>query len=270
MAGRRYPYSTNLSKNPLTFQDVCPAKASNHDGVPRTPFWREIPADEVHFMGEVWCVTLWEARANLIGKHGYAIGNELILQLVMDGMALCPPNPTFIEARDAILQADRVHTGGANKLELWRAFAKRGMGQYAVSGSRNTTSGVIEDFTVFDNLDVSPRRRRHRDRAGGRPLRFFSKTLHPHQFWSHQHQLAGALPHPLGTSRTPSGTLDAGAQQTVTVTLNAAAAAMLPAGRHVCSIGFSNRTTTVTPAREFAVLVGTTNMLTEAFPRGSG
>ena len=65
-----------------------------------------------------------------------------------------------------------------------------------------------------------------------------------------------------------SGTLAAGAQQTVTVTLNAAAAAMLPAGRHVCSIGFSNRTTTVTPAREFALLVGMPSTLTEVFPDG--
>ena len=72
-------------------------------------------AEEVHSLGELWCTTLWDARANLIRKHGFATGNELILRLVADGMKLSPPNPNFLEARDAILQADRVQTGGANR-----------------------------------------------------------------------------------------------------------------------------------------------------------
>ena len=81
-------------------------------------------AEEVHSLGELWCTTLWDARANLIRKHGFATGNELILRLVTDGMKLSPPNPNFLEARDAILQADRVQTGGANRDALWSAFAK--------------------------------------------------------------------------------------------------------------------------------------------------
>ena len=63
-------------------------------------------------MGEVWCVTLWEARANLINKYGWAVGNQLILQLVTDGMKLSPANPNFLQARDAILQADLVDNAG--------------------------------------------------------------------------------------------------------------------------------------------------------------
>ena len=34
---RRYPYSTDMSKNPLTFKDIDPAQASSHPGVPRSP-----------------------------------------------------------------------------------------------------------------------------------------------------------------------------------------------------------------------------------------
>jgi hypothetical protein len=30
-----------------------------------------------HDIGEVWSVTLWEMRANLIAKHGFATGNQL-------------------------------------------------------------------------------------------------------------------------------------------------------------------------------------------------
>ena len=32
---RRYPYSTDLAKNPLTFKDIDPSQASAHTGVPR-------------------------------------------------------------------------------------------------------------------------------------------------------------------------------------------------------------------------------------------
>jgi hypothetical protein len=144
---RRYPYSTNLSVNPLTFKDIDPPQISPHSGVPRSPIFAGIAANEVHCSGEVWCATLWEARAELIAKYGYSTGNNLILQLVTDGMKLSPPNPTFTEARDAVLAADQALDGGANQSELWRAFAKRGLGVYAVGGV-NTSSSVTEDFTV--------------------------------------------------------------------------------------------------------------------------
>src|ERR1035438_9776141 len=110
---RRYPYTTDMAKNLLTFKDIDPGQASSHSGVPESPIG-EGAADEVHNQGEVWCVTLWQARANLITKHGYTIGNQLILQLATDGMKLSPANPTFLQARDAFLQADQVDAGGAN------------------------------------------------------------------------------------------------------------------------------------------------------------
>src|SRR5438093_5959650 len=110
-----------MTKNPLTFKDIDPSRASAHTGVPKGPIGSS-DASEVHNQGEVWCVTLWDARANLINKYGYAVGNQLILQLVTDGMKLSPANPTFLQARDAIIQADLVDNAGANKNELWSAF----------------------------------------------------------------------------------------------------------------------------------------------------
>ncbi len=152
---RRYPYSTDMTKNPLTFRDIDPVQASTHAGVPRSSAIGST-ANEVHNMGEVWCVTLWEARANLIKKHGFAIGNQLILQLVTDGMKLAPANPNFLQARDAILQADRVATGGANRAELWAAFSKRGMGFSAFAPASSTTTGLIENFDLPDDLEITP------------------------------------------------------------------------------------------------------------------
>lgn len=153
---RRYPYSTDLTKNPLTFKDIDPNQISEHEGVLRNPvfpFARAL-AGEVHNQGEVWCVTLWEARALLIRKHGFDAGNRIMLELVTDGMRLAPPNPNFLQARDAILQADLVNHGGQNQPLLWAAFAKRGMGFSAESPVSSTTTGVREAFDLPDALGL--------------------------------------------------------------------------------------------------------------------
>jgi hypothetical protein len=88
---RRYPCTTDMSKNPLTFRDIDPAQASPHSGIPRSSVVGQNPANEIHGQGEVWCVALWEARANLINRYGFAVGNRLALQLVTDGLNLTPP-----------------------------------------------------------------------------------------------------------------------------------------------------------------------------------
>ena len=155
---RRYPYTTDLTKNPLTFKDIDPFQASPHTNVPISPVFGFNPFDasEVHNQGEIWCVTLGEARANLIQKYGFARGKQLILQLVTDGMKLGPPNPNFLEARDAIIQADYVDNGGLDFDELWSGFAKRGLGFSATSPPSTTTSGVHEAFDLPDALLIFP------------------------------------------------------------------------------------------------------------------
>lgn len=153
---RRYPYSTDLSKNPLTLKDIDPVQADAHAGVPISPVIGGSPADEVHAMGEVWCVALWEARANLIEKLGTTVGNQTMLQLVIDGLKLAPPNATFLEARDGILQADEIMSGGDNLAELWTGFAKRGMGYSASVPPADTTIGVQEAFDVPDFVNPGP------------------------------------------------------------------------------------------------------------------
>ncbi|MCX6929270.1 MAG: M36 family metallopeptidase, partial [Verrucomicrobia bacterium] len=156
--GLRYPVSTDMSKNPLTLKDIDPTQASSHPGVPLNPNISPLESDptEEHRQGEVWCVALWNARANLIDKHGAVAGNQLMLQLVYDGLTLSPPNPTFLQARDAILLADRLNTGGANQTELWQAFAQRGMGVSAHCPPSFTTTGVQEAFDLPDFLEIRP------------------------------------------------------------------------------------------------------------------
>ncbi|CAE6407365.1 unnamed protein product [Rhizoctonia solani] len=115
---RSYPYSTNMATNPLTYASLA-------------------SRDEVHAIGEVWAVTLHELLNGLVEKCGLSkkldpseeSGNSIVLHLVMDGFQLQPCNPTFISARDAIIQADANRYKGKHKCTIWKAFAKRGLGK---------------------------------------------------------------------------------------------------------------------------------------------
>jgi Fungalysin metallopeptidase (M36) len=76
-----------LAINPLTYQSA------------RTT------GGEVHAMGEIWAVTLWDMYWNLVTAYGFegnfydatsSARNIVALQLVMDGLKLQPCSPTFL------------------------------------------------------------------------------------------------------------------------------------------------------------------------------
>ncbi|MCE9610692.1 MAG: M36 family metallopeptidase [Chthoniobacter sp.] len=260
---RRYPYTTDMAKNPLTFRDIDPTQASLHNGIPRSPVIGT-SASEVHNSGEVWCVTLWEARANLIAKYGFAIGNQLILQLVTDGMKLSAANPNFIQARDAIIQADLVNNAGANRNELWAAFAKRGMGASATAPSSSTTSGVVESFDLPDDLGVTPAVAFTTSGPVGGP---FSPTSTSYTLrnngaaainWTATKTAAWLTLFPA------SGSLNPGATTTVTVSLNAAANS-LPAAILGDTVVFTNTGSGRTLPRAVNFYVGQPDYFTELF-----
>ncbi len=128
---RRFPYSTNPSVYPLNYADITTSIAP-------------------HGVGEIWCNTLLEARAQLIRKLGFTEGQRQSIQLVVDGMKLSSPSPTFLDSRNSILQADRVNNGGVNQCALWTAFAKRGMGFSASTlDSRDTVPSQAFDMPPF-------------------------------------------------------------------------------------------------------------------------
>ena len=141
---RQYPYTTDMGVNPHTYGDV--------GGV-------AIP----HGVGSIWCAMLWEMTWGLIDQYGFDSdiyngtgGNNIALQLVMDGMKLQPCNPGFVDGRDAILLADQINNGGANQCIIWEAFAKRGLGQFADQGNTGSTTDGTEDFTVPCFCDANP------------------------------------------------------------------------------------------------------------------
>jgi hypothetical protein len=261
---RRYPYTTDISKNPLTFKDIDSQQASAHTGIPISPIINNT-ANEVHNMGEVWCVTLWQARANLINKYGAVLGNQRMLQLVIDGMNLSPPNPTYMQARDGIIQADVVDYGGTNRVELWAAFAKRGMGAGATAPANSTTTGVHESFDLPDDLQILPANGFVANGPVGGP--FTNSTLNliltntgaATFSWSMNHTSTWLNASP------SSGTLNsAGPATPVNVSLNANTLA-LPMGIYTDALTFSNLTSGIRQTRTFTLRVGQPDFYTQLF-----
>lgn len=151
---RRFPYAliTSLGTNgkpynPLTFADIDPAQISLTDGAfPRGPIGSS-SAFQVHNIGEVWASALFEVRARIVNRMGWALGNQRTLQIVTDGMKLDPVNPTLLQGRNAILTADCAGFGGADELDVWNGFAIRGMGFSAVAAS-SSSGTVVEAFDI--------------------------------------------------------------------------------------------------------------------------
>lgn len=113
---------------------------------------------EVHADGEIWNGAQWEVRQALVEKwdarfpyddadlqrdcavaHGeqsplpakYCPGNRRWLQMMFDSFLLQQGSTSMLDARDAMIAADRMRFGGENAETLWAAYARRGMGRDA-------------------------------------------------------------------------------------------------------------------------------------------
>ncbi|MCG6118348.1 MAG: M36 family metallopeptidase [Aquimonas sp.] len=142
---RRFAYSTNRSVNPFTFADTNDAAQSQPHGI-----------------GSVFATVLWDMTCDLMDEYGFdddlatgTGGNNIAMQLVVDGMKLQPCRPHFVNARDGILAADVANNEGDNRCTLWRAFAARGLGLSASSGLNTNRSDQVEAFNLpLDCADV--------------------------------------------------------------------------------------------------------------------
>ncbi|KAI9365979.1 Fungalysin metallopeptidase-domain-containing protein [Zopfochytrium polystomum] len=130
---RKFPYSTSTTTNKHMYNEV---------GLPAN--------QEVHLIGEVWCTMLYEVYWNMVDQAGFTpvtnlinaatvgtAGNSDFFVILVRGMMLQPCNPTFIQARDAIVAADMAVTGGMYNCAIWNGFAKRGLGVNAVAFTNN-------------------------------------------------------------------------------------------------------------------------------------
>ncbi len=133
---RDFRYSKSMTINPMTYNRI-----------------KTNP--EVHYVGSVWCTILYDLYWDMIDKYGFDPdwyngkgGNNKFMQMVIDGIKLQPCSPGFIDMRNAIILADSINNGGANKDLLWKGFARRGLGVYAIQGLSTSTTDNTEDYTL--------------------------------------------------------------------------------------------------------------------------
>jgi hypothetical protein len=142
---RPAPYSRNFAVNEFTFGDT------NNSGV-----------SQPHGIGFVWASMLWDMTWDLIDVYGFdsnlysgSGGNNIALQLVVDGLKLQPCSPGFVDGRNAILEADLLANNNENKCLIWRAFARRGLGVGANQGNTNDRFDQVEAFDIPEECALS-------------------------------------------------------------------------------------------------------------------
>jgi uncharacterized repeat protein (TIGR01451 family) len=162
---RRFPYTTDNSANPMTWADVDDVTNDLSGGIAPSPVdFNGNGGLEVHNAGEIWALTLWEVRSRIIADPAGAAGdvpagNHTTLQLVTDALKMTPLDPGFIDARDALLDADCATNACANEASIWGGFADRGLGYGAKApynvlfGYRAAHMGIHESFSL-PYLDV--------------------------------------------------------------------------------------------------------------------
>jgi MYXO-CTERM domain-containing protein len=155
---RRVPYSTDMTKNGLTFRMIGDGNALPST-VP-TAFGADGSQNsEAHNTGEVWATMLWECYAALLRdtptRLSFDEANHRMRKYIVDAYKGTPVNPTVLQARDALLAVasakDSIDYG-----EFWQAFAKRGAGMLATgpdSGSLDNNP-VMESYVAGNALQV--------------------------------------------------------------------------------------------------------------------
>lgn len=122
-----------------------------------------------HGIGSIWATMLWDMTWAIIMQDGrieadiYTTpssvtamrGNIAALKLVNEGLRLQPCSPSFVQARDAILQADQLLFGGRYRCAIGQAFARRGLGANASTGASSDDRLVTEDFTPIGGVGLS-------------------------------------------------------------------------------------------------------------------
>ncbi len=154
---RRYPYSTDLAKNALSFRHI-----QNGEDLPTVPGDPGGPNSEVHNAGEVWTSMLWDGYLALVARsqapnapYDFMGARRRMADYIVAGMMMTPETATYTEGRDGVLAA-AFAADVDDGMALAQAFAGRGAGSCAESPERFSTSlqGVVESTELAPVIDV--------------------------------------------------------------------------------------------------------------------
>ncbi len=162
---RPYKYTHDMTVNPLTYGDL---------GTQIIP----------HGTGSVWCTMIWDLYWDLIDQYGYdpdlyhgTGGNNIAMNLVVEGMKYQGCEPGFVDARDGILAADQALYGGANICTIWATFARRGLGYSASQGLSSSTTDGTEAFDLPPSTGAGVRITKSADKTAASPGEVISFTV---------------------------------------------------------------------------------------------
>jgi len=141
------------------YDDNYPVK---YGGLSNLPIDPDTGTPDEHDIGEVWCAALlMMTRRIRLALGDNQAGYRLAWSMVVDGLKLTHANPTFLDARDAILHAlDDLKLSGripiathkAARKASWEAFAHFGMGANAFSDDADSVDGITPDSAVPTDL----------------------------------------------------------------------------------------------------------------------
>ena len=135
-------YSTGLPTGVRSAGADCPVASVDANCDEDRDTYDDFVGNSVHADGEIWGQTLWELRTALGGNGP---GAQKARAMITEAMRLSPPEPSYLDMRNAILLADQAQNAGANRATIWSVFAARGMG-FAASSSGGDDKTPSESF----------------------------------------------------------------------------------------------------------------------------
>ncbi len=142
---RLAPYTTDFEVNDYTYGDVSDSGVSQPHGI-----------------GFIWCTMIWDLNWALVNNAGGLDldlyngtgGNNYTAQIIIDAMKLQTCDPGFVDARDAILDANVNNGGEFFTNVIWNVFARRGLGFSASQGDPNNRFDQVEAFDLPDGVPM--------------------------------------------------------------------------------------------------------------------
>ena len=243
----RYSYDKTTYNNPVTYGGVQNA----------------ITFSQPHGIGSIWATMIWDMTWEIILQDGVIGGNNVYdvpaniadyrgivsaMKLVNEGLRLQACSPSFVQARDAIFQADQLLFNGRYRCAIGKAFARRGLGYLASTGATSNDRTVKEDFTEFPIAPLSSPA--STSVCSGQPFTYTLTTAQAGTFtysWTRANAAGISTPPTSGTGTTISETLINTTSNPINVSYVISINQTGPATAGCSSSSFQTITVVVTP-----------------------
>ncbi|WP_318435035.1 M36 family metallopeptidase [Photobacterium leiognathi] len=153
---------TYVLGQPITGAGIRPQQYSTDPAINTYTYESIVSGMSVpHGIGSVWTQAVWEVYWALVTEHGFDVdlynytagkGNQRAMLYVTEGLKNTICSPSFIDARDGIIQAAIDNYSGEDVCLIWETFADFGLGIDAISPSNNSLN-VTNGFGIPNSCD---------------------------------------------------------------------------------------------------------------------